>query len=69
MLLSPDDQVISTPAAKAYFEAWGTEKKILQLQNDAGHMIPLDYGWRDAASAIKDFAKGLGSGPSHEGSQ
>jgi carboxylesterase len=57
MLLSPSDQVISTPAAQAYFDNWGTADKVLQLQPDAGHMIPLDFGWRDAATAIAEFAK------------
>jgi alpha-beta hydrolase superfamily lysophospholipase len=56
MLVSPTDQVISTPAAEAYFEEWGSSLKFLQTQHDSGHLIPLDYGWRDAVSAIVRFA-------------
>ena len=55
MILSPSDQVIDTPAAEAYFNDWGTEKKTLLLQTRAGHLIPLDYGWQDAVSAIVQF--------------
>ena len=55
MIVSATDQVIDTPAAEAYFKAWGTRVKTLHVQSQAGHMIPLDYGWQNAVSAIVQF--------------
>ncbi len=55
MIVSPTDQVIDTPAAEAYFNAWGNSLKTLHVQVQAGHLIPLDYGWQDAVLAIVEF--------------
>ncbi len=57
MILSPTDQVIDSPAAEAYFKAWGTSDKRLIWQERAAHMIPLDFDWELAADAIAEFAQ------------
>lgn len=61
LVVSPTDQVIDTPAAEAYFRQWGCNDKTLCVQKNAGHMIPLDYGWQDAVAAIAAFADRPGS--------
>lgn len=64
MIVSSEDQVISTPAAVAYFHDWGSDQKTLQIQEQSGHMIPLDFGWQKGASAIETFAHQLEGGKS-----
>jgi carboxylesterase len=55
MILSPDDQVIDSAAAEAYYRDWGTDQKSLVWQRRAAHMIPLDFDWELAVDAISDF--------------
>lgn len=59
MILSPTDQVIDSASAERYFAAWGSTHKQLVWQPESGHMIPLDYGWENAAAAIAEFARTL----------
>jgi carboxylesterase len=56
MMVAPTDHVIDSRAAEAYFEAWGTSDKKLVKLDRSGHMIPLDYDWEMAATAIAEFA-------------
>ncbi|MBW3599171.1 MAG: lysophospholipase [Planctomycetes bacterium] len=57
MVLSKDDRVIDWQAAKWFFdEASSAEKKLLYVKN-AGHAIPVDYGWREVADEIAEFAR------------
>jgi esterase/lipase len=56
MVLSQDDQVIDWEAAYAFYEsASSPEKKVLFVEN-AGHAIPVDYGWERVADEIAAFA-------------
>lgn len=52
MILSSTDPVVSTPAAKAYFEAMGVEDKKLIVLDWSGHAIPLDQEWKTVVEAI-----------------
>jgi alpha-beta hydrolase superfamily lysophospholipase len=56
MVLSKDDQVIDWEAARAFYKAAGAiEKRLLYMPN-AGHAIPVDYGWEELADEIAEFA-------------
>lgn len=52
MILSSTDPVVSTPAAKAYFESIGIEDKELLVLDWSGHAIPLDQEWETVVGAI-----------------
>jgi esterase/lipase len=57
MVLSKDDQVIDWEAAYDFYEKVpAREKEILFVEN-AGHAVPVDYGWQQVADAIATFAK------------
>jgi carboxylesterase len=56
MVLSPDDRIVDSEAARAYYVASGSGRKELIWIEDAGHMIPIDNGWDDVARAIAKFA-------------
>lgn len=55
MMLSSDDKVINPKTAERFYEeAASTSKHIIFLKN-SGHVIPLDYQWKDAVSDISEF--------------
>ncbi len=55
MVLAKDDQVIDWESAHRFYEEVGsTEKKVLFVE-DAGHAIPVDYGWERVADEIVAF--------------
>jgi esterase/lipase len=56
MVLSKDDEVIDWEAARAFYKAASSEEKRLIYMTDAGHAIPVDYGWKDLADEIAAFA-------------
>ena len=44
-ILSPNDDIIDSEAARVYHEASSSLRKELLWMEDAGHMIPIDTGW------------------------
>jgi carboxylesterase len=56
MILSKDDQVIDWEAAYAFYKQTGSEEKRALFMKDAGHAIPVDYGWERVADEIAAFA-------------
>ena len=55
MMLSINDEVIELKAAKQFYqESSSTHKRLIILKN-SGHVIPLDYEWKEAVSAISAF--------------
>jgi esterase/lipase len=63
MVLAPDDRIVDTPTAKAYFQAWGSPDKQLVIQEGAAHMIPLDFGWESLVPRISEFARRVAQKP------
>ena len=45
LFLGRDDQVVDWEAAAAFFKATSSKEKRLIFMPDAGHAIPVDYGW------------------------
>lgn len=55
MVISPDDAVIDSEAAEAFFDASTSEPKRLFKTSDSGHSIPVDLDWQDVTEEIKGF--------------
>ena len=56
MVLSKDDQVVDWRAASEFYKATSSEEKRMMYMADAGHAIPVDYGWQRVADEIAEFA-------------
>jgi esterase/lipase len=56
MVLTKDDQVINWEAAREFYKATSSKEKRLVYMTDAGHAIPVDYGWQELADMIAEFA-------------
>lgn len=52
MVVPGSDRVVSRRAALDYFARIGSPRKFLHHAPRAGHVVPLDYGWQEVASAI-----------------
>jgi len=57
MVLSKHDQVIDWAAAEEFFEQAASSEKQLRFMDNAGHTIPIDYGWRELTEEIAKFCK------------
>jgi carboxylesterase len=57
MVLASDDKVIDTVAAERFFEVSESPRKDLHHQQDAGHNLPMDNGWRELAEQIARFVQ------------
>jgi carboxylesterase len=56
MVLSRNDDIIDSEAARVYYEESSSRQKELLWMEDAGHMIPIDTGWEELAEEIARFA-------------
>jgi len=56
MVLSRNDDIIDSEAARVYYEASSSRRKHLHWMEEAGHMIPIDSGWQELAQEIAEFA-------------
>jgi carboxylesterase len=67
MVVSDDDRVVDPNAARCFFQACSSEKKVLLETKEAGHVIPLDRGWQTITETIRRFiiAEPIDS-PAHE---
>lgn len=59
MVLSEQDIIVDTPAAKQFYQQVSSTKKELRMLDNSGHCIPLDYDWEKTANAIGEFAERL----------
>src|SRR5262249_11461845 len=61
IVLSPTDQVIDSPTAERFFNECGTPpaNKKLKWAEEAGHVLPIDFGWMDLARDIDRFVRNL----------
>lgn len=57
MVLSRDDQVADWREAERFYREAASLEKELRYMEDAGHAIPIDYGWRDLTMEIASFLK------------
>lgn len=57
MVLSGDDDIIDSEAARDYYEASSCERKRLVWLEEARHLIPIDTGWEDVANEIAAFTR------------
>jgi alpha-beta hydrolase superfamily lysophospholipase len=54
-ILAMDDRVVDNDAASRFFIAAAQPKIVFQV--DAGHAIPVDFGWEDVAADIAEYAR------------
>jgi len=54
-ILSVDDRVVDNEAASRLFVAAAQPKSVFQV--DAGHAIPVDFGWEALVPGIAEFAR------------
>lgn len=66
MVLSKHDQVVDWSAAKRFYEHAASDEKQLRFMDNAGHTIPIDYGWRELTKEIAEFC---GDCDEHESSR
>lgn len=57
MAVAPDDLVVDTEAATAYFSGLGANRKHLLTMANSGHVAPLDRDWRRLVNAIEHFTQ------------
>jgi esterase/lipase len=62
MVLSKDDQVIDWEAAYEFYQEAAAPEKKIRFMEDAGHAIPVDYGWEQVADEIAIFAAAPSNG-------
>lgn len=55
MVLSKDDQVVDWEAAHGFYDSAASPEKKLLFMDNAGHAIPVDYGWEKVADEIAAF--------------
>jgi carboxylesterase len=58
MVVPGSDKVVSRRASREYFDSLRAPRKLLVEDAEAGHVVPLDYGWREIAAAIDAFVRG-----------
>ncbi len=62
MVVSQRDRVVDTAAAERFFEEAPAARKEILRTAEAGHVIPLDRGWRDVTERIDAFIRGVSDG-------
>ncbi len=58
MVVPGGDKVVSRRASREYFDSLAAPRKLCMEDVNAGHVLPLDYGWRDIATAMIHFVRG-----------
>ncbi len=59
LVLSRTDQVVDSPTAERFFHDCGTPAaaKLLLWKDQAGHVLPIDTGWRELVEDIDRFVR------------
>ena len=57
MMVAPGDAIADPAAAQAWFERLPVAHRHLQVETDAGHVLPLDTGWDRRVQEIDDFIR------------
>ena len=55
LVVSRQDEVIDTAEAVRFFDEVVSKQKEIMYDDQAGHVIPLDYGWEQVAKAVAEF--------------
>jgi esterase/lipase len=55
MVLSRNDLIVDNPAAERFFQECAAAPKQLKYQEEAGHVLPLDGGWKELVEDIIKF--------------
>jgi len=55
--LAGDDLVIDNGAAERFFADYGGAPKRREIVAEAGHMLPLDFGWNKIVDEVSRFAR------------
>jgi carboxylesterase len=55
MVLSRQDDIVDSEAARGYYEGISSDRKKLVWLEDARHLVPIDTGWDDVANEIAAF--------------
>lgn len=58
MILSEKDAVVDNDAARAFYEGCAAPRKEIAESAEAGHVLPLDFGWQGHCEAIQRFVEG-----------
>ncbi len=59
MIVPGADKVVSRRASVVYFDSIASPRKELFAAEEAGHVVPLDYGWEKVAQRVNDFVGSL----------
>jgi esterase/lipase len=62
VFFSPTDAIVDPSATESFFETLGARHKKLIKAEQAGHAIPVDYGWEQVVDEVEEFANQLSSG-------
>ncbi|NKB22946.1 MAG: hypothetical protein GKR87_00820 [Kiritimatiellae bacterium] len=57
MVLSQAGKVIDSQASKEFYEDSAVPRKKIVYIEDAGHIIPWDYGWENVVDKIEQFVE------------
>jgi alpha-beta hydrolase superfamily lysophospholipase len=57
MALGEHDRVIDNQAAERFYQTCAAPIKRLRYQADAGHVLPLDFGWRELTEDVVKFLR------------
>jgi len=57
MVLSKEDKIIDWQAAKRFYDGAKSNEKSLHFMEDAGHVIPIDNGWREVTIETIEFIR------------
>jgi carboxylesterase len=58
LVVPGSDKVVSRRASREYFDSLRAPRKLAIEIAEAGHVVPLDYGWRNVAAVIDAFVRG-----------
>jgi carboxylesterase len=56
LVLARSDQVIDSPSAERFFNECASTRKRIEWRDQAGHVLPIDYGWKQLVDDIDRFA-------------
>jgi esterase/lipase len=63
LALGEFDRVVDNQAALRFYHAWAGGPKRLRLMTGAGHVLPMDHGWRSLTEDIVKFLQDLAQAP------
>jgi carboxylesterase len=66
LVLAKTDPVVDNECAERFYQDCGAVVKHLKYTDTAGHVIPMDKGWKDLVTQIMEFVDGISASGSGE---